>query len=215
MPSLILNGKLVGFHGVKHPFVLHIQSHDPIIFQLYKQFGLPKLTISNDPFFSLIESIISQQLSVKASDTIVKRFRGLFVDPQTITPAQVILVDDTVMRSVGMSWNKVSYVKNIAIAVKNDSLNFSKLLELSDEAVIDQLVSIKGIGRWTAEMFLMFSLGRPDVFSYGDAGLMRSIKNLYNFPNKPNREDLERLCSSWRPYRTYVSKLLWQSLDTV
>jgi DNA-3-methyladenine glycosylase II len=189
----------------------HFQKYDPVIYTLFVS-GTPiKLTPSPDHFFSLVESIISQQLSVKAGDTIVKRFIAIFPNRQA-TPQGILIVKEQTLRDVGMSWSKVSYVRNIAQAAISNPKMFQEFLTMTDEEIIKELTKIKGIGQWTAEMFLMFALGREDVFSFGDIGLQNAIQKAYNYKIKPTRQDMEKLSSKWKPYRTYAARALWRSL---
>jgi len=192
--------------------VAYFISVDPILFELTKMYPLVTLRPSENPFFSLVESIISQQLSVKAGDTIMSRFLTLIPD-KNVTPEAVLLLPREKLREVGMSWNKADYVHNIARAVINRDIDFDHLETLTDEELIEKLTQIKGIGRWTAEMFLMFSLGRQDVFSVGDVGLQRAIQKAYTLKKKPTSKQLIKISNTWKPYRTYACKILWNSLD--
>lgn len=192
--------------------VSHFSATDQTLFELTKLYPPVPLKRATDPFFSLIESIISQQLSVKAGDTIVKRFQGLYPS-KVITPKRVLDTPRETLRSVGMSWSKADYVHNIARAVKHGDIDFAHLDRLSNEDLIKKLTEIKGIGQWTAEMFLMFSLGREDVFSVGDVGLQRAIQKLYKLKKKPTPQQLLRISRKWIPYRTYACRMLWNSLD--
>lgn len=165
---------------------------------------------SEDLFVDIVENIIGQQLSGKAAGTILKRFETLVTLP--ITPKKVLKFSDQQFRDVGMSWAKVKYVKALSEAVINKTLDLEKIKTLPDEEVIIELTKIKGIGRWTAEMVLIFFLHRPDVFSLGDLGLRTAVSKIY----KVNRNDLKRieeisLC--WSPYRSMASRYLWKSLD--
>ena len=117
------------------------------------------------------------------------------------------------MRKAGLSGSKVQYIKNIARAVESGEINFRKLSKASNEEVIESLTKIKGIGRWSAEMFLMFSLARPDVFSKGDLGLKIAIKKLYNLEPRKNKKKYEALVESWKPYRTLACIILWKSRE--
>lgn len=196
------------------PVAGHLCSVDPILGSVLDRIALPALTRSDQPFFSLIESIISQQLSVKAGDTIVKRFILLLPD-QKVTPQHVLSLSKEALRGVGMSWSKASYLHNIAEAVTRGEIDFAHLETLSDEELLLKLTKIKGIGKWTAEMFLMFALGREDVFSVGDVGLQRAMQKLYGFKKKPSPKTLIRMSNKWKPYRTYACRILWKSLDSV
>lgn len=184
--------------------VIHFQSVDPLLASLVSK--KITLTQSQDPFLDLIESIISQQLSVKAGNTIFLRFKNLF--PKGITKDAILSLQDQEIRNIGASWSKVSYIKNIAAA----DIDFHALSKSSDEDVVARLTKIKGVGRWTAEMFLMFSLGREDVFSFGDLALRKAVQKLYQLKNEPTPKQLQAITSKWKPYRTYASRLLWNSL---
>lgn len=192
--------------------VAHFSSKDQILARIIPLIPAFTLHRSDTPYFSLVESIISQQLSVKAGDTIVKRFVSLFSD-EKVTPEATLLLTRESLRNVGMSWNKVDYVQNVAKAVTEGTLDFKTIDSLDDESVIAELTKIKGIGRWTAEMFLMFTLGREDVFSSGDVGLQNAIQQIYSLPTRPTKVQMEQISEKWKPYRTYACKILWRSLE--
>lgn len=191
----------------------HFQRHDPVIGRVMQDLDFAdwlKPRRPSDYFVDLCEGIICQQLSDKAGATIVNRFRGLF-GKKKVLPQHVLAIRDESLRNVGMSWSKAAYVKNIAQAFMSQKLAAEELPRLSDEEIVAKLITIKGIGRWTAEMFLIFSLGRQDVFSYGDLGLRRGIEKLYGLTN-PTREQIEKIIASWSPYRSYGCFALWHSL---
>jgi len=193
----------------------HFKIADPALFSVLKKIPdkhtlIPKK--SPDIFSDLIETIICQQLSNKAGATIFERFRSLF-PKKIITPKKVLAISDEKIRSSGPSWSKVSYIKNIARAVESGDLNLQTIDAKSDENVIVELTKIKGIGRWTAEMFLMFTLGREDIFSYGDLGLRKGIMKLYGFKKEPTVKQMEKLVTRWKPYRTYAARIIWRSLE--
>ena len=190
----------------------HFNSVDQILSSVLSSIKPFTVERSDELFFSLVESIISQQLSVKAGDTIVKRFLALFPN-ENITPEQVLSIPRETLRSVGMSWSKADYVHNISRAVVEKDLDLDSLENDTDEEIIKKLTKIKGIGRWTAEMFLMFTMAREDVFSYGDVGLQNAIQKLYKLKKKPTQKQMEKLSKKWKPYRTYAARILWRSLD--
>ena len=128
-------------------------------------------------------------------------------------PHQVLKISDAKLRSVGLSGGKVKYVKDLAKKVHNKEVLFNFLHKMTDEEVIEHLVQVKGIGRWTGEMFLMFSLERPDVFSHGDLGLRNGIMKLYGFKKPPTTKQIEKIVQKWSPHRTLASRYLWKSLD--
>ena len=185
---------------------------DPILNKLVRKYGAPDNFKDRSEFLyeELVESIIGQQLSGKAADTIFKRFLALYKDSIFPRPEELLKTDTEQLRGAGMSYGKSSYIKNIAQAFKDKSLDAKKLKTMSDEDVKKELTKIKGVGNWTAEMILIFTLKREDVFSLGDAGLRRAIKNLYNI----NKEtDILKLSETWKPKRSYACWYLWRSLD--
>lgn len=190
----------------------HFKRYDPVIYGLISTYGFVQLTSSSDYFGHLAESIISQQLSEKAGATIWKRFLALFPSGEP-TPAAVDLVPATVIRSCGTSTAKAKYIKNAARAFLNHAVMPEKFGSMSDEEIIIQLTKIKGVGRWTAEMFAIFSLGRQDIFSPGDAGLARAMGNLYGRGEKLSKSRIEKIVGVWSPYRSYACLMLWKSLE--
>lgn len=188
----------------------HLRACDPVIASAIRE--LPQLRPSSrhDYFASLCEIIIQQQLSERAGDIIYARFKNLFPNKR-VTPEQLMKIADPKIRKAGISWIKVKYMKNVATAVLKKKLDFRKLESLSDNEVIEQLTKIKGVGNWTAEMFLMFTLGREDVFSYGDLGLRRAIKKLYSLKTEPTVTEALKISAKWRPYRSYGCLILWRS----
>ena len=195
---------------VSDTVVAHFRKADPILHALIVRYGSSAPVQSKDYFYDLVESIISQQLSESAASTIFRRFKSLFRKSRII-PASVLALSDRSIRGVGISRSKSSYIKNIARALTTKTLNLQTLESLDDPLVIEELVKIKGIGPWTAEMFLMFSLGRPDVFSEADAGLRRAIQNAYHLKTV-TPEKLGTISRRWIPYRTYACLTLWRSL---
>lgn len=165
----------------------------------------------NDLFSDLVETILGQQLSGKAANTIIGRFKQLF-GGKFPSPKKLLSTPDAKIRDCGTSWAKVKYIKNIAQAVIDGSLNLKRLPEMSDDDVRKELIKIKGIGNWTVEMTLMFSLRRPDVFSPGDVGLQNAIAKHYKIDRR-NLNKIIKLSEKWRPYRTLASRFLWKSLD--
>jgi DNA-3-methyladenine glycosylase II len=166
-----------------------------------------------DHFRSLVVAIVNQQLSGKAADTILKRFVALFPGGKFPTPEQVLKMPVAKMRKAGLSRMKVNFLKDLSRKVLDGTVDFKKMPRWTDEEVIAHLTQVKGIGRWTAEMFLMFSLGRDDVFSYGDLGLRNAMQKLYGLKKHPTPAQAEKIAAQWRPYRTLASRYLWASLD--
>lgn len=162
-------------------------------------------------FDRLVESIISQQLSVKASNAIYKRILELLPNKK-LTPQNLLKVKDEDLRSSGLSFGKIKYIKDLSQKVRDGELDLEKLDQLDNEEIINQLTKVKGIGKWTAEMFLMFALARPDIFSHGDLGLQNAIKRIYEL-KKYDPIIVEEIVIKWSPYRTIAAKILWQSLE--
>lgn len=198
---------------------MHFKKVDQVIYKAMENFDFDrwikqheqKSSDGSNYFRRLCREIVGQQLSGASANAINKRFQGLF-DKKIIDPNRLVRMRDQTIRNVGMSWAKVAYVKNIARAYLTKTVQFSKLNNLEDEEVIDQLTSIKGIGNWTAEMFLIFTLGREDVFSHGDLGLRKGFSKLYKIVN-PSKDQIEKVTQKWKPYRTYGSLTLWHALD--
>lgn len=190
----------------------HFKASDPILYRVSLKYKNIRLSKSDDYFVSLCREIIGQQLSTRVARVIFERFKNLFPDKK-ITPKHTLAIPEGTMRSVGTSWAKAIYIKDIAEKVTAKKIRLNLLHTLTDEQVIAELTQIKGVGTWTAEMFLMFSLGRPDVFSYGDLGLQNAIRTLYKLKNKPSVHKMTRLSKKWIPYRTYAALILWEVLD--
>jgi DNA-3-methyladenine glycosylase II len=204
----------------------HFKTVDLILFDALEKIGeIPAVTKkgnSADHFTELCTSIISQQLSVKVADVIWQRFVRLFPDSgewtkgqtePSLSPEELLRIPDQLIRDQGVSWAKIKYVKDLAQKVIDKEIDLEHLDTLPDEEVIIALTKVKGIGRWTAEMFLMFALARPDIFSTGDLGLKRAIQKLYGLQTEPDEKKLLSLSKKWSPYRTYAARILWRSLD--
>lgn len=184
---------------------------DPVVHSLIKAHGpcsLPEREYR--PFDTLVVSIISQQLSAKAADTIEGRISKIVRKP--FTPAAFLQIHDASLREAGLSRAKIRYIRELALRVAGRHLVFDELISCDNEAVIDKLVEVPGIGRWTAEMFLIFGLKRPDVLAFSDAGLQRAAVILYG-TTKRKAPLLETVSEAWRPYRSVASWYLWQHLD--
>ena len=194
----------------------HFKKVDPKIYAFVKEvdFGdLPVLLKNESEYFErLCRIIVGQQLSGKAASTIYGRFKELF-GGKKITPLNVSKLTETKMRNAGMSWSKASFLKDLAKKTMNKEIEYKKLHEMNDEDVIKELMKVKGIGPWTAEMFLMFAIGREDVFSYADLGLRNGMKVVYGLKEVPDAKKAERITNKWRPYRSYGSLGLWHSID--
>ncbi len=173
--------------------------------------GEYKLKKKNHHFAVLVESIISQQLATSAADAIFKRFKELY--PGFPTASEILATRKSKLRKVGLSGMKIEYLKDLARHVEEEKLDMKSLSKMSDEDVIASLTQVKGIGRWTAEMFLIFSLGRQDVFPVGDLGLRKGVQLLFSLPEIPKPKEVEEMGQGWRPYRTVATWYLWKSLQ--
>lgn len=191
----------------------HFRKNDPILFALIKDIKeLRALSRSDNFFCDLCEAIINQQLSDEAAATIFKKFKKLFLKG-IITAEKLSKISDKKIREAGTSWKKVAFMKNLAEKIVKAEIDLGKLEELEDELVITELTKLHGIGRWTAEMFLMFSLARQDVFSAGDLGLRRAIQKIYKLRTEPTLAQIKKISAKWSPYRTYAALILWRSVD--
>ena len=165
-----------------------------------------------EPYGALVRSIVGQQLSTKAARTIYERLTDLF-DGRTPSPAELLAADPEEVRSAGLSRPKVAYLRSLAEHVESGELELDRLSELPDEEVIEQLTAVKGLGQWTADMFLIFHLGRPDVLPVGDLGIRRAVERAYDLPELPDAARLTEIGEPWRPHRSLASLYLWRSLD--
>ena len=165
-----------------------------------------------DAYGALLRSIVGQQLSTKAARSIFNRLIDLF-DGRTPTPQELLDADPEAVRGIGLSRSKVAYLRSLAEHVISGELELDRLGELSDERISAELTAVKGLGQWTADMFLIFHLGRPDVLPVGDLGVRRAVERLYGFERLPSAEEMEALGERWRPYRSAASLYLWRSLD--
>jgi DNA-3-methyladenine glycosylase II len=186
---------------------------DPVIRDLIRQHGACGLADAQhtDPFTALVHAIVSQQLSTKAAATIARRFDDLFGGRPT--PEGVDGVTDQQLRAVGLSGQKVKYMRDLCARIQDGSLPLATLPTLDDAAVIEALTAVKGIGRWTAEMFLMFRLHRPDVLPVGDLGIVKAVQRAYKLRKAPDSKRLTRIGEPWRPYRSIACWYLWASLN--
>ena len=184
---------------------------DPIMRRLITRHGPCTLKRHKDAFLLLCIAIISQQISNKAAVSITKRWKALYQERPT--PAKVFATDDERLRGAGVSPQKQRYLKDLARHFVEKKIKPATFDALSDEEIITELVAVKGIGRWTAEMFLIFSLARPDVFAFDDLGLRKTVERLYNKGRPLSRERLISISDKWRPYRSVASWYLWASVD--
>ena len=185
---------------------------DPVIAALIRTHGACGLALAQhtDPFHALVQAIISQQLSTAAARTIGRRLRALY--DGDMTAAAIAATPDAQLRLVGLSPQKVGYMRDLCARVQSGELALGSLDSLPDDAVVEALTQVKGIGRWTAEMFLMFRLHRPDVLPVGDLGIVNAIKRQYRLRKTPSAARLIEIGEAWRPYRSVACWYLWASL---
>ena len=176
------------------------------------QVGPFTLKLDRDRFKMLVRSIISQQISGKAAQSIRKKLEGL-VAPETITPHNLAAISAEQLRAAGVSPQKARYLHDLAAKVDAGTVRLARTPRMSDDEVIAELVQVIGVGAWTAQMFLMFSLGRLDVFPHDDLGVRTAIKNLYGFSELPTKTQSLEIANPWRPYATVASWYCWRSLE--
>jgi len=167
----------------------------------------------NEYFVSLCKSIVGQQLSGKAARSIYLRFEALF-PRKNITPKKLLTFTEHELRAAGMSYGKAKALRSVAEHVLNKKVSFSKINIRDDNEIRSMLIQIHGVGPWTIEMFLMFSIGREDIFSTKDLGLQKGIQKIYNLKERPSEEQMEKLSKKWSPYRTYAALILWNVVDS-
>jgi DNA-3-methyladenine glycosylase II len=184
---------------------------DPKLAKVIDVVGKYRLSLKLDPYESLVEAIITQQLSGKAADSISKRFREIY--GRFPKPTEVIKTPHSKLRKAGLSGMKATYIKDLSKKIESNKLRLDLLKDMSDEEVIEHLTQVRGIGRWTAEMFLIFALGRLDVLPVGDLGLRKGVQKLYSLSELPQKDQIERLAEKWRPYRTVATWYIWKSLS--
>jgi DNA-3-methyladenine glycosylase II len=192
--------------------VRHLRTADPVMRDLMKRAGPFTLKPRRDRFHTLVGSIISQQISGKAADSIHMRLKQR-VAPDRISAESLLRLSADDLRQVGVSPQKAKYLHDLAARVADGSLRLNTLARLSDEQVIEALIQVKGIGVWTAQMFLIFSLGRLDVFPHDDLGVRVAIRNLYGLDDLPDKHVSHRIAAPWRPYASIGAWYCWRSLD--
>jgi DNA-3-methyladenine glycosylase II len=191
--------------------VTHLKKSDPVLRAIIERVGPCRMEFGPAEFSSLAEAIVYQQLNGKAAVTIFNRFAALAGEP--ITPEGILKLSDEQLRSAGLSKQKSAYLKDLAAKTASGLLDFSRLPELTDEEAIKHLTQVKGIGVWTAHMFLMFSLRRPNVLPTGDYGVQVAVKKYYRKRRLPKPKDMEKIARAWEPYRSIACWYMWRSLD--
>lgn len=191
--------------------VNHLKKSDPVLRAIIERVGPCRMEFGIPEFSALAESIVYQQLNGTAAATIFNRFAALAGDP--LTPEGILKLSDEQLRGVGLSKQKSAYLKDLSAKTAAGLLDFARLGELTDEEVIKHLTQVKGIGEWTAHMFLMFSLRRPDVLPTGDYGVQVAIKKHYKKRKLPKPDIMAKIAKPWAPYRSVACWYLWRSLD--
>jgi DNA-3-methyladenine glycosylase II len=189
----------------------HLKKSDPVLRAIIERVGPCRMEFGEPTFHSLAEAIVYQQLNGKAAVTIFKRFTDAAGEP--VTPHGVLKLSEQQMRAVGLSKQKSSYLRDLAAKTQSGLLNFEKLADMAEADVIEHLTQVKGIGVWTAHMFLMFTLRRPDVLPTGDYGIQVAMKKYYRKRKLPKPKDMEKIAKVWIPYRSIACWYLWRSLD--
>ena len=195
--------------------VLHLKRVDPILGDVIERVGPYKIPHRPERFQALVRAIIFQQLAGRAAQTIYDRFVKQVGGGRFPTPAQVLAASDDTMRSAGLSRGKMAYIRDLAAHVRDRTLNFHRFPRMEDDEIIADLTRVRGIGRWTAEMFLMFNQRRPDVFPVDDLGVRNAVARLYAMSQPPPAKELREFGERWRPYRSVASWYLWQSMRLI
>ena len=197
----------------------HLQKSDPVMKSLLTKHGPFTAKAKTDRFGTLVSSIISQQISTAAASTIKQRLHQAIMDRAgkktlpSLSAEHLLQFDLDSFREIGISRQKATYLIDLATKVSEGKLDLKKLGRLDDEQIIEQLIEVKGIGRWTAQMFLMFSMARLDVLPVDDLGIKNAVQRQYNLDESPSPKQIEEIASPWRPYATIASWYLWRSLE--
>ena len=192
----------------------HLRTNDPVMASIIKEIGRCGLVRSKraDPFIAIVEAIIWQQLSGKAARTIYERFLKVFPNGRP-TPATILATSDDAMRAAGLSRGKIAYLRDLSTKVLDGTVHLESLETMTNDDVVAAMTRVKGIGQWSAEMFLMFRLQRADVLPVGDLGIVKAIQRHYRLRKTPTPDRMLKIAESWRPYRSVASWYLWASLD--
>lgn len=192
--------------------VRHLKRRDPTLARVIDAIGPIRFEMDHDHYEALVGSIIFQQLAGSAAQAILNRFKQLY-GGRLPRPREYLLTDDKKLRGAGLSPQKISYIKDLAERLENGSLDLKRLEGLSDDDAIRELDEVKGVGRWTAEMYLIFMLGRTDVLPVDDLGLQKAAKRIYRLRKLPTSERFERLAEKWHPYSSISTLYLWRSTE--
>ena len=194
----------------------HLSRRDPALRPFIRRHNPCALRPHNRHFETLVDAIVSQQLSTKVAEVILGRFKALYAPARFPTAMQILATPDAKMRAVGLSGGKVSFLKDLAAKSADGSIRFSRLARMSEPDIVEMLTGVKGIGTWTAQMFLIFSLGRLDVLPAGDLGIRKAIERLYGLDHLPDTAEIEEIAdrNGWRPYCSVASWYLWRSWES-
>ncbi|MFN7038099.1 MAG: DNA-3-methyladenine glycosylase family protein [Alphaproteobacteria bacterium] len=190
--------------------VIYLSQKDTVLAKLIENYSDQHLIKSLDPFHTIIRAIIGQQISVKAAMKIWERLQERITP---LTAENILLSEEILLKEIGLSYQKINYFKNIAKFFCEPNFNLEEFLLFEEEIIASELIKIKGVGRWTAEMFLMFHLSSPDILPLADIGLIKAIENNYNSSMKMTKDQIFTVSEIWRPYRTVATWYLWCSLD--
>lgn len=192
--------------------ILHLKKSDPVLASLIERVGPYRIEYREPVFETLVRSIVYQQLSGRVAAVIWNRLSGL-APQRRLTPQAVLKLTTEQMRAAGLSGQKVAYIRDLAEHTQSRRVNFASIGDLPDEGVIEHLTKVKGIGVWTAHMFLIFALRRPDILPTGDLGVRMAIQKAYELEELPKPKQIEELAETWRPYCSVATWYLWRSLD--
>ena len=199
--------------SVDDVIIKYLSQSDPRLGEVIGTVGGYSIQLRKDPFQSLVESIIYQQLAGSAASIIYGRFIKYYNNSPPL-PEQILSTPDAVLKSsIGLSNKKIEYIKDLSARITDRKLDLVKLCEMTDEEIIAQLIQVKGIGRWTAEMFLIFCLGRLDVLPVTDLGIRKAMQKIYALPALPKPSEMLAISQPWRPYRSVATWYLWKSVS--
>ncbi len=190
----------------------HVRKSDPKLKPILDAKGVIKFKPEGEPFESLVESILSQQLAGSAASAIIKKVRALFPDG-ALEAKRIHRIDGRRLRAAGVSPQKLTYLKDLSARVVEGRLDLEALESMSDEEIIEVLDEVRGVGPWTVHMFLIFTLGRPNVLPVDDYGIRMSMQRIYGLSEPPKKADIEKIAEKWHPYRTVASLYLWHAKD--
>jgi DNA-3-methyladenine glycosylase II len=192
--------------------ILHLKQSDPVLAGIIDRVGAYRIEFREPEFPTLVRSIVYQQLSGKAALTILSRLLGAMPDGR-LTPDAILALPTGQMRALGLSGQKTAYIRDLAERTRSGDLDFARFVEMADEDVIAHLTRVKGVGVWTAHMFLIFALQRPNILPVGDLGVRAAIKKAYRLRDLPKPAKMEKIARHWHPYCSVAAWYLWRSLD--